>query len=113
MNDVLAIGSRKADLDNNADDFRLPEVIELRLLCAIGERMLVGVQSGECVGGVERNGCDVRTALGLRKSDGIFPEEIGEYVVVVLTEEISFADGGVGQRCIEGAGRGGQQKKRN
>src|SRR5690348_8867844 len=101
MNDVLAIGRGKPDLDNNADELRLFKVIELRLLGAVGEWMLVGVQGGEGVRGEKGNRCDVRTGFGLRKRDGIFSEEIGEYFVVVLTKKIGFADSGVGQRCVE------------
>jgi hypothetical protein len=88
-------------------------VVELGLLGAIDTGLLAGIEGSKDIGGEETDRFDVRAGLRRLQMEDVLVQKFRQGIVVALAEEISFADGGVGQRRVKGVGGRSQQKKRS
>ena len=77
-------------------------VIEQGLLCAVVADVAAGELCELRERGEKYDGRNVRTGFGRWEMPGISFEEMHNRLIMALTEEISFADGLVGERRIKG-----------
>jgi hypothetical protein len=99
---VGGIGIREKDLNDDFHGFRLAAVIERGLLRAVARAVLTRELGRESERGKESNGSDMWASLGWGEVFGVFVKETGEGFIAALAEEVGFADGLVGKRCVEG-----------
>jgi len=78
----------------------------LGLLCAIDADLLAGIERRKRIWGKKTDGLNVGAGLGKLQVEDVLVQELAKRVVVTLAEKIGLADGGVGERRIEGVGRG-------
>jgi len=82
----------------------------LGLLDTVAEGAPVGGLHNLGVGRVEGDVCDLGTGVGRVEKPHVFGEEVGDRFVVVLAEEVGFADGFVGEMGVEREQRRGQEE---
>ena len=104
-NDKRSIRIGKLDLNYDPYEFALVAMVERRLLSTVTGSVLAGLLDEKGEGSEESDRGDVGTRFRWQKEFRVFVEERGHRLVMALAEEIGFADGLVGQGCVEGEGR--------
>src|SRR5690242_18601272 len=99
--DVRSVRIRQQDFCGDTDHFGIFEVIELSLLCAVDADLPAGVDSGEYIGRKKTDRLNIWAGLGRLQVEDVLVHELWERIIVPLAEEVSLADGGVGERCVE------------
>jgi hypothetical protein len=112
-NDIRAVGIGELDLHYDSYEFALVAMIESSLLSAITGRVLAGFLDEKSERSKEGDGGDVRAGFRRREEFCVFIEKSGHGFVTPLAEEISFANGLVGQGSVEGEGGRRQQQGRS
>jgi hypothetical protein len=77
-------------------------MIALGLLSAVTDASGAGERNDLSERCEETDSRDIRAVLRFGKGFRVLGEEIGNGLIVALTEKIGFADGGVRERSLEG-----------
>jgi hypothetical protein len=107
IGDESTIGCSEIDFDSDLDNLVLAEMIKPGLLSGVTTDAVIRDLSELREGGEKSNGRDVGACLGRREKLDVIAQE---GCIMALAEEIGFADGFVGERCVESKSGSGQEQ---
>src|SRR6267142_4450649 len=110
--DQRAVGVSEFDGDSDSEAVSDLAVVTGGVLGAVAEGALAGKLDGFSVGSKQFDCRNPGTGFGNGEMAAVFVEKLGGFFVAALAEEISFADGVIGQGAVESKGRRRQQEGR-